>query len=156
MLQAKLQSFTASLSYFSAQNFTQGEAVLEQANAQPVGTPSWNKESAVSLIRVAHYFGNSGNPTLAFAVIKLALGQLVQADQAYTASSSPAEVANEKELQAQLYEQYFADRASAEKYYSAAIALSPSTTGLAAAALLRLKQMDASEIQKQAYAGGND
>jgi len=151
-VQAKLQSFASSLSYFSAQDFTQGEAVLEQANVQQMGTPSWNKESAFDLIRVAHYFGNVGNPALAYAIAKLALNHLAQEDQSYTASSNPAEVANEKELQAQLYEQYFGDRASAEKYYAAAIALSPSTTSLAVVALTRLQQMDAFEAQKRAYA----
>lgn len=153
-VQAKLQGFLSSLSYFSSGNLAQGEAVLEQPNVQQPGTASWHTESAVGLVHVVHYFVNTGNRPLAYSIAKLALGHLQTADQGYTAASNAAEVANEKELQGMLYEQFFSDRATAETFYAAAVALSPKT-GLAASALLRLQEMDASEAQKRAYAASN-
>jgi hypothetical protein len=152
-VQAKLQAFTSALSLFAAGNPSAGEAVLEQANTQQEGTPSWDKESGFELIKVAHYFENTANPALAYSIAKLALGHLIKADQAYTSAAAASEIANEKELQGQLYEHYFSDRATAEKYYAAAVALSPNT-GLAPASLLRLQQLDGAQAAKVAYAAG--
>jgi len=151
---AKQQAFISSLSYFAAQKFSAGEAILEQANVQVAGTASWHTESGIDLIKVAHYFENSGAPAQAYAIAKLALGHLVLADQAYSGSSPTTEVANEKEMQGQIYEHYLGDRATAEKYYSAAVALSPNS-GLAAVELSRLQQLDAAEAQKREYAAGH-
>ena len=147
IVQAKSQSMTSSLSYFSSGDFTHGEAVLEENNVAAVDTASWHTESAMELIMAMHALENTGNPATAYALARIALGHLQMADAAYNASSNQPEVAQEKTMQGMLYERYFGDRVTAEKSYSAAIALYPQAS-VASARLKRLQAYDVAEAQK--------
>ena len=76
IVQAKSQSMTSSLSYFSSGDFTHGEAVLEENNVAAVDTASWHTESAMELIMAMHALENTGNPATAYALARIALGHL--------------------------------------------------------------------------------
>ena len=145
--QAKQQAYINSKALFASNNLASAQAVLETGNIQPAGTPGWNLESGCSLLRVAFYFKSHGNTALAATVARLALGQFSQAERKFTAATSAAEIANEKEISGYIYEHLLGDRTTAGLFYTQAVNLSPNT-GQAAAFLDRLNRFQVEEAKK--------
>ena len=152
LLAQKIQANAQAQAFFDVQDFANGEKTLEAANRQPAGTPQWNLESGCSLSCVASKYYGSGARTTSATIAQLALQQLTQATQRFTARDDPAEVASAYELAGTIYEQMLGDRATAEKYYATAVQLAPNA-GQAAWRLARLKQSDAEAAKKIARKG---
>jgi hypothetical protein len=153
-IQSKQLAFNNSQAQFASHNFAAAEDMLEAANVAAKGSPQWHFESGFSLARVAFVFQSHADAVTAEAVARLALTRLKVADQTYAASTSPGEIANEKELTGYIYQFLLGDRSTAKTYYQAAVKLSPKT-GNAPALLAAITASETAEAQKLAAAQGN-
>jgi tetratricopeptide (TPR) repeat protein len=153
-IQNKQKAFNSSQAHFAARNYAAAENVLEAANLAAPSTPQWHFESGFSLVRMAAVFQSQADAVSSAAIAKLALAHLTLADQNYPASTSPGEIASEKELTGYIYQFFLGDPATAKTYYQAAVNLSPDT-GNAAALLAAIIASETAEAQKRASAQGH-
>ena len=150
----KQQAFINSQAQFTAHNFAAAESVLEAANLATTGTPRWHFESGFSLSQMAFRFKSQGDAATSGAIARLALAHFALAEQTYSATTTPGEIANEKEQAGYVYQFLLGDRATAKTLYQAAVSLSPKTGG-APALLAAIIASEAAEAQKNASAKGN-
>jgi hypothetical protein len=153
-IQNQQKAFNNSQVQFAARNYVAAENALDAANLAAPSTPQWHFESGFLLVRMALNFQSQADAVSSAAIAKLALVHLKLADQTYGASTSPGEIATEKELTGYVYQFLLGDRATAKTYYPAAVTLSPKI-GNAPALLAAIIASETAEAQKRASSQGN-